>query len=87
MAATEADRDPSALCSEFLDFSAKDTASVSGSRSLQPRGRCAACPGVWPISGRCCPRWSAIRGCFHANANANPKAQHLCVHMSVSNAD
>uniref|UniRef100_A0A669F0A3 E3 ubiquitin-protein ligase n=1 Tax=Oreochromis niloticus TaxID=8128 RepID=A0A669F0A3_ORENI len=27
MAATEADRDPSALCSEFLDFSAKDTAS------------------------------------------------------------
>lgn len=32
MAAAQLDRDPqSALCAEFLNFSAKDTAAVSGS--------------------------------------------------------
>ncbi len=36
MAAAQSERDPpSALCSEFLNFSAKDTASVSGSSSCR----------------------------------------------------
>lgn len=47
MAAAESDREPpSVLCSEFLNFSAKDTASVSDSPSCQ---HCWAIP-EWPRS-------------------------------------
>lgn len=49
MAAAESDRDPqSALRAEFLNFSAKDTASVSGSSSYQPCG-------LRPVRSRCRP--------------------------------
>lgn len=90
MAAAESERDsPSALCSEFLSFSAKDTASVSVSPKCQHsspfpvrlHSRSEICHLRKPVfGGRTC----LCSVCFSAKAKANAKTRSLSGRLNVS---
>lgn len=93
MAAAESDRDPpSALCAEFLNFSAKDTASVSGSsscnlrwsspvRSLRHSELCYLLNAVFRGQS---VRLLRARATANVNANANVSSGEWCVkHLDV----